>query len=59
MPELRCPECGNELLPPSPGEAASACVCQKCGRNVYAWSKTEVSAKCPKCGKENRTVVAR
>ncbi len=59
MPELRCPECGNELLPLKPQDAADPCVCQKCGRNVYSWSKTEVRVKCPKCGKDNKTTVIR
>jgi predicted RNA-binding Zn-ribbon protein involved in translation (DUF1610 family) len=59
MPELRCPECGNELLPSKPQDVADACICQKCGRNVYPWSKTEVSVKCPKCGKDNKTIVIR
>jgi predicted RNA-binding Zn-ribbon protein involved in translation (DUF1610 family) len=59
MPELRCPECGNELLPPMPQYAEDACLCQRCGRNVYPWSKKEVSVKCPKCGKDNKTTVVR
>jgi hypothetical protein len=59
MPELRCPEYGNELLPPRPQQAGGACLCQKCGRNVYAWSKSEVQVKCPSCGKENKTTVSR
>jgi predicted RNA-binding Zn-ribbon protein involved in translation (DUF1610 family) len=59
MPELRCPECGNELLPLKPQDVANACICQKCGRNVYPWSKTEVRIKCPKCGEDNKTTVTR
>jgi predicted RNA-binding Zn-ribbon protein involved in translation (DUF1610 family) len=59
MPELRCPECGNELLPSKPQDVADACVCQRCGRNVYPWSKTQVRVKCPKCGKDNKTTVVR
>ena len=45
MPELRCPECGNELLPSKLQDAVDSCVCQKCGRNVYSWSKAEVTIK--------------
>ncbi len=59
MPELRCPECGNELLPSKPRDAEDACICQRCGRNVYPWSKTEVNVKCPKCGKDNKTTITR
>jgi len=59
MPELRCPECGNELLPREPDDLADYCVCSSCSRKVYAWEKTDVNVKCSKCGKENATEVAR
>ena len=59
MPELRCPECGNELLPRKPGDLADYCVCTSCNRKVYTWEKTKVRVKCSKCGKENVTEVAR
>ena len=59
MPELRCPECGNELLPSKTKDEADACLCQKCGRKVYAWSTTEMDVKCPTCGKDNKTIVTR
>jgi ribosomal protein S27E len=59
MPELRCPECGNELLPSKHQDAVDPCVCQKCGRNVYSWSKAEVRIKCSKCGKDNKATVIR
>jgi len=59
MPELRCPECGNELLPRKPGDLADYCVCTSCNRKVYTWEKTKAHVKCSKCGKENVTEVAR
>ncbi|MDX2434757.1 MAG: hypothetical protein QNK14_09125 [Desulfobacterales bacterium] len=59
MPELRCPECGNELLPRKPDDLADYCVCSSCSRKVYAWETTDVNVKCSKCGKENVTEVTR
>jgi DNA-directed RNA polymerase subunit RPC12/RpoP len=59
MPELRCPECGNELLPPKPEAVGDACICSKCGMEVYVWTKTREKTECPKCGKNNETMVAR
>ena len=59
MPELRCPECGNELLPRKPDDLADYCVCSSCSRKVYARETTDVNVKCSKCGKENVTEVKR
>jgi formylmethanofuran dehydrogenase subunit E len=35
MPELRCPECGNELLPHKPDDLADYCVCTSCVAKRY------------------------
>ncbi len=59
MPELRCPECGNELLPRKPEDLADYCVCESCNRKVFTWETTTAHVKCSKCGKENVTEVAR
>lgn len=58
MPELRCPECGKELLPPKPGAGGKYCICTACGREVYASKKVKINVKCPKCGAENEATVA-
>ena len=57
MPELRCPECGKELLPAKPGDRADCCVCSACGREVFARLEKKVKVKCAQCGQENETTV--
>ena len=32
MPELSCPECGNELLPRKPDDLGDYWVCSSCNR---------------------------
>lgn len=59
MAELRCPECGKELLPPASDSGKSPCICSACGREVYGWSKSKVKVSCPHCGKKNETTVTR
>lgn len=53
MPELRCPECGNELLPSKPEAVGDECICSQCGRKVYVSAETKVKGKCTKCGMTN------
>ncbi len=57
MPELRCPECGKELLPTKTRSGSDACICTACGREVYPGETAEVKVSCPKCGKKNKTTV--
>jgi len=57
MPELRCPECGKELLPGKTGPGGEACICTACGRDVYPGKEARVEVDCPKCGKKNETTV--
>ncbi|MFC1826469.1 hypothetical protein ACFLZQ_00855 [Thermodesulfobacteriota bacterium] len=42
MSELRCPECGNELLQRNPDDLADYCVLTYCGRKVYTWGKSRL-----------------
>jgi DNA-directed RNA polymerase subunit RPC12/RpoP len=58
MPELRCPECGNKLLPgTTTGVGGSPCVCSACGRKVYAGEKITAEVKCATCGEINKKEV--
>lgn len=57
MPELRCPECGKELLPTETKSEGEGCLCTACGREVYAGETISVKVSCPKCGKKNETTV--
>lgn len=58
MPELRCPECGKELLPgTTTGVGSGACVCSSCGRKVYPGVKVAAEVKCATCGKVNKKEV--
>jgi len=58
MPELRCPECGNKLLPgTTTGVGSGGCVCSACGRKVYAGEKISAEVKCATCGKVNKKEV--
>ncbi len=59
MPELQCPECRKELLPQRPGNQGDYCICSDCGREVYIRTRSHVKAQCPKCGKENETIIAK
>lgn len=59
MPELRCPECGKNLLPGNTtGVGSGACVCSACGREVYAGEKVTAKVKCATCGKVNKKEAA-
>ena len=59
MPELRCPECGKELLRPKDYADGDPCVCAACGREVYPESTTKEKVQCPSCGKTNESTVTR
>ncbi len=57
MASLMCPECGKELLAEGAASKSQARLCSHCGRETYERTKTEIKARCSKCGEKIDTVI--